>query len=165
MRLDLDLFWWLVSPGNPLKPHGPAPLADRLAHARGMITHPRMHVTAIEAALGTRYTAHTLRKLRALYPTQAMVWVMGADNLAQMHQWEDWRAILSMLPIAVIARPGQQRRALSSPVARVAARHRLPARMAAALPMMQPPAWCFLTVPMRDISSSSLRQRGIRAGG
>ncbi len=165
MRLDLDLFWWLVSPGNPLKPHGPAPLGDRMAHARGMITHPRMHVTGIEAALGTRYTAHTLRRLRALYPTQAMVWVMGADNLAQMHQWQDWRAILSMLPIAVIARPGQQRRALSSPVARVAARHRLPARKAAALPMMQAPAWCFLTVPMRDISSSSLRQRGIRAGG
>jgi nicotinate-nucleotide adenylyltransferase len=33
-RMGLDRVWWLVSPGNPLKQRGPAPLADRMARAR-----------------------------------------------------------------------------------------------------------------------------------
>lgn len=159
-RLKLDQLWWLVSPGNPLKPHGPAPLSQRVARARAMIPDPRLSVTSVEAALGTRYTSHTLRHLRALYRTQRLVWVMGADNLAQFHHWDDWHAILHMLPIAVIARPGQQRRALASVAARSAARYRLAARMAPRLADLAAPAWCFLTIPMRDISSSSLRQAG-----
>ena len=32
-RLGLDQVWWLVSPGNPLKARGPAPMEDRMAHA------------------------------------------------------------------------------------------------------------------------------------
>ncbi len=160
-RLRLDALWWLVSPGNPLKAHGPAPLDARMARARALTRgDPRLRVTAIEATLGTRYTAHTLRHLRGLYPTQRLVWVMGADNLAQMHRWEDWRTILALLPMAVIARPGAQRAALSSKVARMARAHRLPARAAPLLADRRAPAWVFLTPPMRDISSSALRRAG-----
>ncbi len=160
-RLQLDQLWWLVSPGNPLKTTGPAPLARRVEHARALMQHPRVQITPVEEALGTRYTADTLAELRRLYPTQRLVWVMGADNLAQFHAWENWRAILASMPVAVIARPGQQRRALASRAARSARADRLPARMAASLADQIPPAWCFLTIPMRDISSSRLRQQGI----
>ena len=61
----LDRVWWLVSPGNPLKAQGPAPMARRLAHARALMRHPRVAVTDIEARLGTRHTAATLRLLSA----------------------------------------------------------------------------------------------------
>ena len=30
-RFGLDRVWWLVSPGNPLKAEGPAPIAKRMA--------------------------------------------------------------------------------------------------------------------------------------
>ncbi|HAR54427.1 MAG TPA: nicotinic acid mononucleotide adenylyltransferase, partial [Roseovarius nubinhibens] len=33
-RFGLDRVWWLVSPGNPLKAEGPAPMARRMAAAR-----------------------------------------------------------------------------------------------------------------------------------
>ena len=33
----LDRVWWLVSPGNPLKPDAPADLSRRLAAARAIM--------------------------------------------------------------------------------------------------------------------------------
>ena len=67
-RFRLDEVWWLVSPGNPLKAKGPAPLGKRLLAARSVMQHPRVQVTGLEARLGTRYTAETIAGLQARYP-------------------------------------------------------------------------------------------------
>ena len=57
-RLGLDEVWWLVSPQNPLKSEsGMASFARRLSHARAVAQHPRIHVSTLEAEMGTRYTA------------------------------------------------------------------------------------------------------------
>ena len=84
-RFGLDKVWWLVSPGNPLKRNGPAPLSQRMQAAQALMRHPRVTVTDIEAWLGTRHTAQTLVALRRHYPGVRFVWLMGADNLAQLH--------------------------------------------------------------------------------
>ena len=52
--LGLDEVWWLVSPGNPLKPKaGMAPLAARVRSARAEARHGPIRVTAIERELDT----------------------------------------------------------------------------------------------------------------
>ena len=117
--LDLDEVWWLVSPGNPLKPDaGMAPLAVRLASARAMARRAPIRPTDIEARLGTRYTVDTLAALIRRYPNHRFVWLMGGDNLAQFHHWRDWRRIARLMPIAVIARPGYDRAAHRAPAMR-----------------------------------------------
>ena len=156
-RLQLDQIWWLVTPGNPLKAHGPAPLDTRLRRAHALMQHPRVQVTPLEARLGTTYSADTLSMIAHLYPQRDFVWIMGADNLAGFHRWESWRDIAATFPMAVVARPGQQRGALHSVAARSLAHARLPERAAATLAGRPAPAWCFLMLPMRDISSTRLR--------
>jgi nicotinate-nucleotide adenylyltransferase len=114
--LGLDEVWWLVSPGNVLKPaSGMAPFPARYATARKMARGLPVRVTAIEAEMGTRYTIDTLRKLKQRYPRRRFVWLMGSDNLAQFHRWRGWRRIACEMPIAVIARPGYDAVALASP--------------------------------------------------
>ena len=114
--LGLDEVWWLVSPGNVLKPvEGMAPLAARVVSARRMARCAPIRVSAIEAELGTRYTVDTLAQLQRRFPRFRFVWLMGADNLAQFHRWRDWRAIARSMPIAVIARPGYDSKAMASP--------------------------------------------------
>lgn len=114
--LGLDAIWWLVSPGNPLKPGSDmAPLAKRLASAVRLARRARIVPTAIERELGTRYTIDTLRALRRRYPRHRFIWLMGSDNLAQLHRWRDWRAIARTMPIAVIARPGYDHVVIASP--------------------------------------------------
>ena len=82
--LNLDEVWWLVSPGNPLKPKaGMAPLAARVSAAMNQARRAPIRVTAIERELGTRYTIDTLRAIRRRYPKHEFVWLMGSDNLVQ----------------------------------------------------------------------------------
>ncbi|UWQ21815.1 nicotinate-nucleotide adenylyltransferase [Jannaschia sp. W003] len=159
-RFRLDRLWWLVSPGNPLKARGPAPLARRVAHARALMRHPKVQVTAIEARLRTRYTAHTLRRLRGLMPGVRFVWIMGADNLAQLHLWEDWRGIMETTPVGVVARPGERMAGRMSPAAHAFRRFQLPEAQAGALGRTAPPAWCLVNVPMHPASSTAIRAAG-----
>ena len=126
--LQLDELWWMVSPGNPLKPReGMAPLAARVHSARAMSRNAPIRVTAIERELGTRYTADTLRALKRRYPNRRFVWLMGSDNLAQFHRWKNWRSIAREMPIAVIARPGYDHSAIASPAMAWLRRYRLSA--------------------------------------
>lgn len=125
--LGLDEIWWLVSPGNPLKAQADmVPLAKRLRSAQAMARWAPITATAIERELGTRFTVDTLRALKRRYPRNRFVWLMGADNLAQLHRWRDWRGIARSMPIAVIARPGYDAAAIASPAMAWLRRYRVP---------------------------------------
>lgn len=115
--LGLDGYYWMVSPGNPLKPKSDmAPLPARMASAKAQARRTPIKVTAIERDLGTVYTAETLAKLIARYPKTRFIWIMGADNLVQFQHWRRWRDIARLMPIAVIARPGYKGRVVAGPV-------------------------------------------------
>ncbi|WP_281972500.1 nicotinate-nucleotide adenylyltransferase [Ruegeria faecimaris] len=157
----LDRVWWLVSPGNPLKERGPAPLARRVKAAQAVMQHPRVEVTDIEAQTGTRATADTVAALQKLYPQVRFVWLMGADNLAQFHKWKDWQSIVETVPVGVVARPGDRISARMSPAARRYAKYRIDGQARHLLGRAQAPAWCFVNVPMLDVSSTQLRIQGV----
>jgi len=156
--LRLDQVWWLVSPHNPLKPDAPSrDLARRIAAARSIARHPRIRVTAVEAALGTAHTAESLARLLPRLAGVLCVWMMGADNLEGFHRWRRWQAIAARLPIAVFDRPGMALAALSSPAAQALRPWRIDARDAAGLAAKPPPAWVFLPAPHVALSSTALR--------
>lgn len=159
-RFQLDRVWWMVSPGNPLKSKGPAPLAARMTAARAIMDHPKVEITDIETRLGTRYTADTLAVLIKRYPHVRFVWLMGADNLTDFHHWQDWRWIMDHVPIGVVARPGDTLAARMSKAARIYAQARQPARAAHMLGRQTPPAWGFINLPLSTQSSTAIRAAG-----
>lgn len=159
-RFGLDRVWWMVSPGNPLKMTGPAPIAQRLGAARAIMDHPRVLVTEIERRLGTRYTAETLLALKRRYPAVRFVWLMGADNLSQFHRWQNWEWIIENVPIGVLARPGDRLSARVSKTARIYRHAKLPKHAAHTIGLATSPAWSFVNLPMSDKSSTAIRARG-----
>jgi nicotinate-nucleotide adenylyltransferase len=157
-RLQLDRVWWLVTPGNPLKEQGGLrDLEERAAAARKMADDPRIDVSCLESVIGTRYTVDTITYLRRRASGLRLVWIMGADNLAQFHRWENWRRIASEVPMAVIDRPPQSFRALAAPAALALARYRIPECDAGRLADHRAPAWVFLTGLRSSLSSTGLR--------
>jgi len=161
--LDLDEIWWLVSPQNPLKPvAGMAPFDERLKSAQAMARHPRIRVTDLESRLGTRFTADTLKALVTRFPSCRFVWLMGADNLAQISSWRDWTKIFHLTPIAVFDRPTYTVKALTALAAR---RFRRSRRREAALKMLAAtpaPAWVFVHHRLNPISATAIRAERAR---
>ena len=156
--LGLDEMWWLVSPGNPLKPKkGMAPLAARLLSARKVARGAPIRATAIERELGTVYTVDTLAALVRRYPKRRFIWLMGADNLAQFHLWRDWRKIAAIVPIAVVTRPGYDGSALKAPAWGWLRRFVRPAAMAREWTTWRPPALVLLTLPPDPTSATAIR--------
>lgn len=164
--LGLDEAWWLVSPGNPLKPRDDmAPLAARLRSAQAMSRRAPIVPTTIESELDTRYTVETLAKLQRRYSKREFVWLMGADNLAQFHLWKDWRTIARTMPIAVIARPGYNGDAMTSPAMAWLRRYRVSAasfRKRGQRRLGSAPALVFLRFDPDSRSATAIRRGNAR---
>jgi nicotinate-nucleotide adenylyltransferase len=158
-RLKLDSIWWLVTPGNPLKDtRGLRPLEERIADARKLVgSDPRIKVSGLEAVINTRYTYDTLAFLVRRCPGVRFVWVMGADNLRSLYRWQNWRGIVSLVPIAVVDRMGSSLYATGGRAAQALGRYRLPEHTAGKLADREPPAWIYLHGLKSPLSSTALR--------
>lgn len=172
-RLALDRVVMLVSPQNPLKARtGMAAIAERLASARALANgHPRLLVSGIELLLGTTYTADTIAALVHRCPGARFVWLMGADNLSQVHRWRDWQRIFAAVPVAVLDRPdpahpavSSGHRALRAQAAQRFSRSRFLERRATALAALRRgrgrrPGWVFLHLRRHPASSTAIRRK------
>lgn len=157
-RLRLDQLWWVVTPGNPLKNHGElVSLTERMRMSRELVSDPRVRVTGFEATYGLRYTSETLAFVKRRNPGVRFVWVMGADNLAGFHHWQNWRRIAQTFPIAVIDRPGSTLSHLSAPMAKAYGRARIDEDHAGRLAFERAPAWTFIHGPRSTLSSTAIR--------
>lgn len=157
-RLDLDEVWWLVAPQNPLKPaRGMAPYGKRLDAAAKLAHDRRIRVLNLEAQLGTHYTADTLDALRRRFPRTRFVWLMGADNLAQIRHWRRWTDIFNRVPIAVFARPTYCLKGLAELAAKRYAHQRVAPEAARRLAELAPPAWAFLPIRLDTSSATDIR--------
>jgi len=158
--LDLDEVWWLVTPQNPLKSEdGMQPLAQRFRSAQRIAGRHPIQITDIEAELDTTFTAETLAALKEWYPQARFVWLMGADNLCQIHRWRDWSRIFHTVPVAVFARPTYALRAEQSKAARRFARYRVKPYRAATLATRRAPAWVLFKRPHNPASATKIRAR------
>jgi nicotinate-nucleotide adenylyltransferase len=156
--LGLDEVWWLVSPGNPLKPkEGMAPYDARLASAREMAKRAPIVASDFEAKAGTRYTVDTIAAIAKAYPHHHFIWLMGEDTVAQFHQWKDWRRLAQMVPIAVLSRPGYDDDARTASAMGWLREFVRPATKAKEWTDWSAPAIIFLRLPPDPTSATALR--------
>ena len=156
--LGLDEVWWLVSPGNPLKPtKGMAPFASRLGSARLMARRSRIRVSDFEERIGTRYTVDTLDALLRTWPRHRFIWLMGEDTLPDFHKWKQWRRLSAKLPIAVLSRPGYDDDARAARAMGWLRRFVRPSAKARQWTEWSAPAITFLRLPPDRTSATRLR--------
>jgi nicotinate-nucleotide adenylyltransferase len=106
---------------------------------------------------GPSYAVDTLRTLRKAVGNQtSLVWVIGADQLLNLHTWHQWQALFSLTNFCIAVRPGYQlsREGLNDQVAAEISRRQANAEQLRA----SASGLCFIATNLAlDISSSALR--------
>jgi nicotinate-nucleotide adenylyltransferase len=133
-----------------------APLEHRMEMWRILARHYSDRpfiMTDLEQQLGTNRTYEVLTALRERYPQRKFIWVMGADNLTEFHNWDRFEDILENFCVAVLNRPPYTECALKSYTALTYPHLRIdcPADLAKA-----ENGWCFMDNPLIDMSSTHI---------
>jgi nicotinate-nucleotide adenylyltransferase len=93
----------------PLKPNeAKSTPADRLAMIRAATEwDTRFEVSDFELTRGgVSYTIDSARHFRSLYPNDELFWVIGGDQLPQLHLWKDIGELAKIVEFIFLERPG-----------------------------------------------------------
>lgn len=115
--MDFDMVYLIVSPKNPLKDNIGAESGKERYNAavEAIGRHKGLKVKADDIELhmpSPQYTIRTLDALRKREPQNEFTLVIGADNLAGIRKWRDYRRILNEYGVAVYPRKGHDINAL-----------------------------------------------------
>jgi len=138
--LRLERVLWIPA-GQPWQKHRHmTPAAHREAMVRLAIEgEPRFVLERCELErTGPSYTLDTVRALQAAHPDAECVLLIGQDQYAGLHTWQGWRELLERVVLAVANRPGT---------------------LPPVHPEVQRAAHRVVPLPMRELSSSEIRQR------
>ena len=136
-----------------------ATLKQRMASATEASRHPDIYVTDIERQMGTHYTVDTLAALKSHFPHTNFIWLMGTDNLLQIHHWQNWERIFSLVPVAVLDRPPRGNNIKSCPALERFRASLLSQEQGQLLKARKPPVWTILHIPLNDQSATNIREK------
>ena len=148
-ELGLDSVIFLPA-GEPYHKNAPrTPAAQRLAMVEAAIADDsRFAASDVDMVReGATYSVDTVQIFRQHFANAELWWLMGMDSLLQLHTWKNWRTFARLTHIAVAAREGQ----LLDHAPR-----ELRDWLGEAL---QQGSLKILAAPLRDVSSSAIRQR------
>lgn len=146
-QLDLDCTIWVLTPDPPHKRGQQiASLAHRLAMVELAIAQDeRFFLSRVDIDRpGPHYAVDTLRLLKAQYPDQELIYLMGGDSLQDLPHWNRPHEFLSLVDgVGVMRRPGDDIDL---------------SELMAALPELFPKL-NFVTAPLLEISAHQIRRR------
>ena len=146
-QLDLDCTVWVLTPDPPHK-HGKE--ISSLAHRLNMVELAIAQDDAFSLSHvdidrpGPHYTIDTVTILKKQYADQELFYLMGGDSLANLPEWYQANAFLSVVDgIVVMRRPGDE-------IALSALKEKLP---------QLNEKLHFVTAPLLEISANQIRRR------
>ncbi|HZP61744.1 MAG TPA: nicotinate-nucleotide adenylyltransferase [Opitutaceae bacterium] len=106
---NLDKLFLVPAAQAPLKNHLEQSSADdRLAMLRAAVEMDRrFEISDYELRKGgISYTIDSARHFRARFPKDNLFWIIGGDQLSQLHLWKDIRELVTLTEFIVLERPG-----------------------------------------------------------
>lgn len=108
-QLAIDKLLFMPAAIAPHKPH--RSIASEKARVEmlelALAGHPQMSVSTREIARqGVSYTVETLRELTAEHPGDSLIFLLGADSLADLPTWREPAEVCELAILAVVRRAG-----------------------------------------------------------
>lgn len=106
---QLDRLILVPAAQAPLKPsEAQSPAADRLAMLAAAVEWDRrFEISDYELKRGgVSYTIDSARHFRAQFPRDELYWIIGGDQLPQLHLWRDIGELAGLMDFIFLERPG-----------------------------------------------------------
>ncbi len=158
--LKLDAIWWLITPKNPLKSSkNLLSMEKRIEYARSLLNnHPKIVVSDMEKAFGTKNSHKSIEKLNKYYPNTEFAFITGIDNAYNFHLWRNWKALLGEICMVHIARNTNQGLVRNCPARMLNSQKHVVLGGAGKLPLDANTTYWLLKNNILDISSTKIRE-------
>lgn len=105
-KFNLSKVFWLVTPCSPAKnPSVYESFNSRVQKCLDITKDysNKIHVLDIEKSFRNFYSSNTIKEIKKQL-NGSIYWIMGSDNLLQIHKWHKWKSIFRMTKVVVCER-------------------------------------------------------------
>ena len=114
-KLKLNEVLWVVTRQNPLKKKVYLSTNLRLKLSKNILKNQKkILVKSFNDKINSKNTFDLLKKLKKKNKNSKFYFLMGADNMINLHKWKKWKKIPSLAKIVVFSRTNYSTRALKS---------------------------------------------------
>ena len=114
-KLKLNEVLWVVTKQNPLKKKVYLSEGLRLKLSKNILKNQKKILKkSFNDKINSKNTFDLLKKLKKKNKNSKFYFLMGADNMINLHKWKKWKKIPSLAKIVVFSRTNYSTRALKS---------------------------------------------------
>jgi len=101
-KLGLNFVWWIPTKINPLKEAKIyEAYVSRIKKCQKLISaSPKLQIKQFDEI----YSEKLVQKLKKRFPHVEFFWIMGSDNLENLHRWKNFKKFISEIPLAIFSR-------------------------------------------------------------
>ena len=155
LKLNLNEVWWIVSK-NPFKPKS-KPLQVRKKLVKNFLNSRKIKYIGIDK-IYSFYAIDSIKYLKKKFKNCEFIWLMGTDNLYDLHLWKDWRDVFYNIPIAIFDRPSYSFIITKSKALLFFRKFRIKKNFSKSLKLSTLPSWAFISGLKNNQSSSYIRK-------
>jgi len=120
-KLYLKTLYWAITKQNPLKKTTPHNNENKRKTLCRQLTRGEKKIKLLNTSdiKNSNLTINILQKIKKKISKKTnLFFIIGADNLVQLHQWKEYKKIFSLCTVVVMNRIGYKKPALNSPAAK-----------------------------------------------
>lgn len=160
-RLSLDKIIFIPAGMPPLKSKNLAPEEHRLAMtSKAVLPNPFYDVSDIELFKKEKsYTIDTIKRLKDIYPSDELYFIMGVDAFMDIHLWKEPDELIRSMEFVVVPRaPMELGDAMMSPYLEISKPLQNPKKGVLKATLRGGRGIYFVECPTIDISSTEIRR-------
>ena len=112
---DLSQVIWAITKQNPFKKNNPNDLYKRTAYAKKINKKNKfISIQCYEKEINSNRTIDLIKYFKKKNNKKKIYFIMGADNLINLHKWEKWSQLTKLCEILVFDRTKYKSKSLKS---------------------------------------------------
>ena len=118
-KIKLSKVLWIVTNQNPFKGKTFYSLNQRISKAKQITKNTKkIQVIHFEKAIGSSRSINAINYLINKKKLKNIYFIIGSDNLINLHKWKSWKKIVKLSKLIVFSRKGYDRKSKKSIVAK-----------------------------------------------